>query len=345
LTYTASGLVNNDPLSTITGALGTTATAASPVGPYPFTLGTLSAGSNYKLVLAANLPTFAVTPAPLLASAVNFSATAGAPFSGTVATFTNVSPNTSPYTAVINWGDNSSNSTLTLTPSSSGNITLTVTGAHTYAAANAKGYTVTVTLSNPNVMTTTVTDTATVTSLNQAVGKGLTGTIGFWDGPQGQALITGFNVTASTPNPTALACWLKATFPNLYSNLAITYNADVAAYYLTLFNQGGQKVQAQVLAAALGVYATTASLGGNTGVAYGFNVSATGLGADSFNVGSDGAAFGVPNNTTLTVYGLLLAVNNQSSNGILYNGSPMQSALQKEAGDLFASLNQTGDIA
>jgi hypothetical protein len=65
LTYTASGLVNNDPLSTITGALATTATAASPVGTYPFALGTLSAGNNYTVVLAANPPSFAVTPAPL----------------------------------------------------------------------------------------------------------------------------------------------------------------------------------------------------------------------------------------------------------------------------------------
>ena len=56
LTYAASGLVNSDPPSTITGALGTTATATSQLGTYPFTLGTLSAGSNYTLVLAATPP-------------------------------------------------------------------------------------------------------------------------------------------------------------------------------------------------------------------------------------------------------------------------------------------------
>ena len=65
LTYTASGLVNGDPASTITGALGTAATAASPVGAYAITLGTLSAGSNYAVALAADAPTFAVTPAAL----------------------------------------------------------------------------------------------------------------------------------------------------------------------------------------------------------------------------------------------------------------------------------------
>jgi hypothetical protein len=71
LTYTASGLVNNDPLSTLTGALATTASAASPVGSYAFTLGSLSAGSNYTVVLAANPPTFAVTKATLTITANN----------------------------------------------------------------------------------------------------------------------------------------------------------------------------------------------------------------------------------------------------------------------------------
>jgi len=62
LTDTASGLVNGDK---ITGLLGTTATSASPVGAYAFTLGTLAADANYTLALSANPPTFAVTPAPL----------------------------------------------------------------------------------------------------------------------------------------------------------------------------------------------------------------------------------------------------------------------------------------
>jgi sugar lactone lactonase YvrE len=70
LTYTASGFVNGDPASTLTGALGTAATAASPVGNnYAFTTGTLGAGSNYTVTLAASPPTFAVTPAPLTVTA------------------------------------------------------------------------------------------------------------------------------------------------------------------------------------------------------------------------------------------------------------------------------------
>src|SRR6478752_7108922 len=36
LTYAAGGFVNGDPAAVLVGLLGTTATAASPVGQYPF---------------------------------------------------------------------------------------------------------------------------------------------------------------------------------------------------------------------------------------------------------------------------------------------------------------------
>jgi hypothetical protein len=65
LSYVPSGFVNGDTTSLLTGMLGTTATPSSPVGSYPFTLGSLGAGGNYTLVLAANPPSFAVTPRQL----------------------------------------------------------------------------------------------------------------------------------------------------------------------------------------------------------------------------------------------------------------------------------------
>ena len=77
------------------------------------------------------------------------------------------------------------------------------------------------------------------------------------------------------------------------------------------------------------------------GLALGFTVTAMGLGADSFNVGTDGAAFGVANNTTLNVYELLRAVNKQAAGGVLYNGN---ATLRKQADDLLVILNQTGAI-
>ncbi len=65
LTETATGFVNGDTDSLLTGAIGTVATASSAVGTYAFTLGSVSAGANYTLALAASPPTFAVTAAPL----------------------------------------------------------------------------------------------------------------------------------------------------------------------------------------------------------------------------------------------------------------------------------------
>ena len=92
-----------------------------------------------------------------------------------------------------------------------------------------------------------------------------------------------------------------------------------------------------MLATALNGYATTLSLGDMAAQAFGFRVSAAGLGADSVNVGPDGAAFGVANRTTLNVYQLLPAVNQQAVNGVLYNGNAQ---LRRMANDLFSALNE-----
>jgi hypothetical protein len=423
LTYSASGLVNNDTISILSGALGTTSTAASPVGSYAFTLGTLSAGSNYTLTLAANAPNFAVTPATLTvtaenasrsydaanpafsysitgyvnndsasvvsgtpalsttatassapgsypitadvsslsaanytfqavagtltvtpaalsATAADFTATAGAPFSGTVAAFTTSDKidGAAAFTAVITWGDGSTSTGVV----TGGNGSFTVSGSHTYAAAGS--YAVSVQITNPNTQQITTNDPATVSSLNQGVTSGMTAGIGFWQNKNGQTLIDSFN---GGPSAAALGSWLATCFPNLYgasagSNcLAGKSNAQVAAYFQSLFSLGGNKVQAQVLAVALDVYATTSALGGNAGTAYGFSVSATGLGARSFSVGQDGAAFGVANNTTLTVYALLEAVNTKAAGGVLYGGN---ATFQAQAADLFNALSQAGSI-
>ncbi|MHB1421825.1 MAG: hypothetical protein ACYC3I_01245 [Gemmataceae bacterium] len=60
------------------------------------------------------------------------------------------------------------------------------------------------------------------------------------------------------------------------------------------------------------------------------------MGADSVNVRHDGAAFGVSNHTTLNVYQLLLAANEQAVNGVLYNGN---AKLQRQADQVFDALN------
>jgi hypothetical protein len=228
--------------------------------------------------------------------------------------------------------------------SSQGTGTLTVTGSHTYADPVNETVSVTIRHNLGDTTTATTTATATVTSLGQGVGKGLTGGIGFWNNKNGQALINRFGTTATG---LSLANWLATTFLNLYgpgtgaNNLTNGTDAQVAAYYQTLFNMSDPKAEAKVLAMALNVFATTSALGGTAGAAYGFTVSATGLGARSYSVGQDGSAFGAANNTVLNVYELLMAVNSQAVGGALYPGNTTK---QSQAADLFDSLSNAGSI-
>jgi hypothetical protein len=362
VTYTASVTSNSTPVTggTITFLDGTTAVspalAVNTNGQASFSIATLNAGSHtitasYSGTAGGAGTTgfgpstgntgLVINPAPLFATGVNFSATAGAPFTGPVATFTNADPygSAASYTAIITWGDGST-STGTIT----GTGTLTVSGLHTYADPVNEIVSVQISHNLGNTTTATVSDTATVTNLGLGVKHGLTGDIGFWHNSSGQALINSFNGGSTA---TALSSWLATAFPNLYgasaggNNLTGQSNAQVAAFYLSQFALPSPTVEAQVLATALNVYATTTSLGGTAGQAYGFTVTATGLGADSYNVGSDGAAFGVANKTTLNVYELLQAVNRQAVNGVLYNGDK---TLRSEASDLFGALNQAGAI-
>jgi hypothetical protein len=176
-----------------------------------------------------------------------------------------------------------------------------------------------------------------------SVQRGQTAAIGFWNNKNGQALIKALNGGAGTQ----LGDWLAATLPHLYgansaNSLAGKGNAFVAALFQQDFVQKGQKLDAQVLATALSVYATNATLD-STGVAaqYGFTVSGDGVGTATFNVGASGDAFGVSNNTTMTVLDLLLAADARAVNGVLYGGN---TTLRSEANDVFSALNQAGAI-
>jgi hypothetical protein len=272
-----------------------------------------------------------VNPAVLSASGVNFSATAGVPFTGGVATVTTAYPLAvaASLTATITWGDGT-----TSIGAVAGTGPLTVTGAHTYADPGT--YAVTVQISHPLGYTNmvTVSATATVTSLGREVTRDLTGDIGFWHEATGQALINSFN---GGPNATSVGTWLATTFGNLYWSLNGSTNAQVAAYYQSLFALTGPNAQAEVLATALNVYTTTQSLGGTAGLAYGFTVTDAGLGAYSFNVGAYGDVFGMANNSTHTVYAFLQVVN-QNFGFLFY---PSQAKLVT---DFFDLLNKTGRI-
>jgi hypothetical protein len=170
-------------------------------------------------------------------------------------------------------------------------------------------------------------------------GRGEIEGIGFWHNARGQALILALNGGTGTQ----LADWLAATLPNVYGagagshNLTGASNAQVAALFQSDYIQQATKLDAEVLATALSVYATNATLD-STQVAtqYGFIVSGDGVGTATWNVGRDGAAFGVANNTTLTVMDLLLATNDQAVAGVLYGGNKV---LRGEASDLYAAVD------
>jgi hypothetical protein len=134
---------------------------------------------------------------------------------------------------------------------------------------------------------------------------------------------------------------------NLYgansgNDLAGLSNAYIAALFQQDFLEQGPKLGAQVLATALAVYATSATLD-STAVAasYGFVVSGDGVGAATWNVGANGDAFGVANNTTMTVMDLLLATDDQAINGLLYNGN---AARRNAANAVYSALNQAGSV-
>jgi hypothetical protein len=191
------------------------------------------------------------------------------------------------------------------------------------------------------------------------VGTGQTATIGFWQNKHGQDLIKALNGGSTA---TQLGHWLAVTFPNMYGaldgpNHTGLSNTEVAAFYKALFARNGQsspggppKTDAQIMATALAVYVTNQSLAGNTAAAFGFQVTANGVGTRTFNVGNRGAAFGVANNSFVSVMDLLLAVNARSHNGLLYdqNGdgqiSSSEASLRIMANDLFSAINEAGGI-
>ena len=150
--------------------------------------------------------------------------------------------------------------------------------------------------------------------------------------------------------------WLAVNFPNMYGvnagshNLAGKTNAQIASYFQQLFSVCGMKIDAQALAVALACYVTNSSLAGKVAVNYGFVVTSVGTSAATYNVGCDGTAFNVANNSILSIMAILQDTNNQTKKGILWdlngNGSisSAEQALRNLANDLFTDINETGDI-
>ena len=77
------------------------------------------------------------------------------------------------------------------------------------------------------------------------------------------------------------------------------------------------------------------------GTQYGFTVSGDGVATATFNVGTNGDAFGVANGTVMTVMDMLLAADAQAVNGVLYNGDK---AKRDKANNVFSGINQVGGL-
>jgi uncharacterized protein (DUF2141 family) len=154
---------------------------------------------------------------------------------------------------------------------------------------------------------------------------GSAASIGFWHNGNGQGLLDSLN---GSSHSMSLGQWLATMFPNLYGagakvNFANLTNAQIASYYnLNDFAGCGLKLNAEVLATAFACYVTSSKLaGGNYAACYGFHVDADGSGYENVNIGSNGAAFNVANNTTISILQALDATNNDVVNTVLYGGS------------------------
>ena len=136
-----------------------------------------------------------------------------------------------------------------------------------------------------------------------------------------------------------LANWLAGNFPYLFganagaNNLTGKSNKDVATLYLKLSGSKSAKAETQIMATALAVYVTDSDLAGNLGTTYGFNVSATGTGEKTHNVGTLGSAIGLSNGVSYPVMGLLLQANLQKQLGT-FNASAFNV--------LFSDINKAG---
>jgi hypothetical protein len=189
--------------------------------------------------------------------------------------------------------------------------------------------------------------------VGSAVHRGQTAAIGFWQNSNGQALLKCLNNGSTDTN---LGIWLAANFPNLYgqnagaASLLGKSNAQIASFYTTLYKTTAQKLDAQVLALAFATYVTDAGLAGTMARNYNFEVTDTGVGSATYNVGSNGAAFGVANNSTVAVSQLLQIADNKSWNGTLWDAdhsgtlSATESNWRNMAYTIFNAINNAGGI-
>jgi hypothetical protein len=184
--------------------------------------------------------TSAVADAPLTGTAAAVSSVEGMPFSGAVATFTDVNPSStvSDFTATIDWGDGSG-ATLGIVTLAAG--VFSVSALHVYAEEGS--YAITVTIMDVGGASTTVTSTATVSdapliagtpgAISSTEGSAFSGTVGTFvdSNPFGaasdfSAMVTWGDGSLSTGTVTAAVGGFEVSGGHTYS--------DEGTYALTI---------------------------------------------------------------------------------------------------------------
>ncbi len=222
----------------------------------------------------------------------------------------------------------------------SGTVTLTVVVKYSSSASGAIKNSVKVVTPlgtlDSNLDNNYASDTNTPVVNHDPLQCGDTASIGFWSSKHGKRLIKSLNSGSSS---TALGNWLAASFPHLYgvhagaNNLTGKSNWYVYDRFIQFKNSHGMKVDAQMLATAFAVYVTDKDFAGMVADHYGFNVSNTGTGAKTINIGSKGSFIGLANYQSYTVMQLL-----QQANAKKQAGSFNSNAFNK----IFDNINQAG---
>jgi hypothetical protein len=173
-------------------------------------------------------------------------------------------------------------------------------------------------------------------------------TIGFWHNANGQAVIKSFGCTSSTGTSSAgmtLGQWLHCNFCNLFPGCASETNPQVAANFQTAHSLVGLQgnTYAKAFSVPLGCCASTIGLCFNSTAAQCGFIATVDSGKETYNVGNNGAAFGVPNYTTLTVFDVMQIANANYNpvTGLFYGGDP---TLTDDLNNVLDGIDQQGDI-
>jgi hypothetical protein len=175
----------------------------------------------------------------------------------------------------------------------------------------------------------------------KSVCAGDYGTTGFWATSNGQQLI---NLCNGNSNCTNLAQWLCTHYPDVFGSggCISLVNSNGSCYTNSQVGQAYKNCSGtnqQFFSTCLSLYCTSTNLAGSGATNWarncGLNVSAEGSCGDNYNVGSNGSACGVSNNSSVPVSELLFGINCSTSPGAGFSSG---------AGSVCTGINNSGNV-